>query len=846
MTRERLISICIKLGVFSTIFFISLLIANKVLNRNSLDLTSDMRKATLPVIYMNVNDEFINPLHGYRDEMQSNYMRDVLTPLQANRDISFRIDPYSAIITKIGYEVRTIDAKRLIEDNVVPEFENFNNSIAVTISLKDLIDDDKEYMLIIKLTNGVGEEIRYYTRIINQAELALNDKFNFVKSFSAKTFDKNLAQELTQYMESNSEGNNTSFGYVNIHSNFNQLTWGNLEPTVCSNKDLELYEIDTDNATIKLSYQVFMKNELHNVSEYFRIRKGSDRMYLMDYERTCNQLFDETKNVLVKGKILHGIVHDLPEYIENENGSILCFVQQNSLFSFNTSTNNLAKVYSFWDTENNDIRTRLNEHGIKVFSIDDSGNLLFSVYGYMNRGPHEGQVGIDVYYYNSTLNTIEEIVYIPYHKSFNILQKEMDCLCYVNTRNMFFFFLDGNVYNIRLDSRKAELIDSGLSEDRFVYSQDNSIIAWQVASDVYDYSTINLYSLDEIEPKQIQASSGDIIIPLGFMEHDFIFGTAKISDITTDSTGSTLIPMYSVKIQDKDGNIKKNYHVENVYILSIEIKDNMIILHRIYNNPDTGLYENVEDDQIMDNQKTSTKKNKLTSVVTEELETSYQTILAKTPSSDTVKNLTPKEVIYEENRDISLEDITSSDISDNLYRYFVYVKGDIEGIYSDASKAVKQAESHYGVVVNEDCQYIWQSGNRRTKKQISSIEPRGIEEGQSSVAVCIDEMLKLQGIYKDTEKLLSTNSVLGILQDSLGSNVLDMTGCSLNSMLYYVSQDYPVLVLTNEGEAVLIVGYDAKNTILFNPIEGTIAKMGMMDSTNWFYENKNRFITYIN
>ncbi|HOO28803.1 MAG TPA: hypothetical protein PLU43_10090, partial [Lachnospiraceae bacterium] len=110
---------------------------------------------------------------------------------------------------------------------------------------------------------------------------------------------------------------------------------------------MEILEIDASNASIRLSYRVFIKDELYNVEEYFRIRRGSDRIYLMEYERYMNQVFDESKNILVNGKLLHGILNEELQYEENSDASVYCFVQQNMLFSYNVTTNSLAKLYSF-------------------------------------------------------------------------------------------------------------------------------------------------------------------------------------------------------------------------------------------------------------------------------------------------------------------------------------------------------------------------------------------------------------------------------------------------------------------------------------------------------------------
>ncbi|MCR5735111.1 MAG: hypothetical protein K6G22_10935, partial [Lachnospiraceae bacterium] len=74
--------------------------------------------------------------------------------------------------------------------------------------------------------------------------------------------------------------------------------------------------------------------------------------------------------------------------------------------------------------------------------------------------------------------------------------------------------------------------------------------------------------------------------------------------------------------------------------------------------------------------------------------------------------------------------------------------------------------------------------------------------------------------------------------------VLDLSGCSLKSVLYYVSVGSPVLAVVDDLNTVLIIGYDSKNTIIFNPVDGTIKKHGMNDSAAWFEANGNSFISY--
>ena len=75
--------------------------------------------------------------------------------------------------------------------------------------------------------------------------------------------------------------------------------------------------------------------------------------------------------------------------------------------------------------------------------------------------------------------------------------------------------------------------------------------------------------------------------------------------------------------------------------------------------------------------------------------------------------------------------------------------------------------------------------------------------------------------------------------------ILDLTGCSLDAVLYYVNKDIPVLATLEDGNAVLIVGFNELNIVVMDPVEGTLEKRGMNDSTEWLNENGNQFIAYI-
>ena len=132
------------------------------------------------------------------------------------------------------------------------------------------------------------------------------------------------------------------------------------------------------------------------------------------------------------------------------------------------------------------------------------------------------------------------------------------------------------------------------------------------------------------------------------------------------------------------------------------------------------------------------------------------------------------------------------------------------------------------------------------KNQIMAISGAAMDDDNSSLAVCLNTMLTFEGITKDSQRLIeSGKTITEILSENLiDATVLDLGGCKMDAVLCYVDQDIPVLAMLNDGNAVLIVGYNELNVVLMDPKTGTVYKKGMNDSTSWFEENNNRFITY--
>ena len=836
----------LKAITFTSVFIAALFIISSVMNKGNTDMTAEMSEASLPMMYVNMNGTLSNCLHGYTTQMDTAYFRDTITPMGKDRTLSVQVAKMGTSINKISFEVRSVDGKRLVESTEITDYQESTDSIKASFTVKDLIDPDTEYILVFLIETESGQNVRYYTRMIMTDTFNVQEKLNFVTDFSAKTFNKDAAAAITKYLEPNSEGDNTTYNKVNIHSSFDQITWGGLSVKQVTDPVVDIKEIAKDTGSFIISYVVSVpengKTNYYNVEEYFRIRYSSSRTYLLEYERTMTQMFDEESDSFTNNKIVLGINNSDLNLVENDSGNVFAFVNEGNLYSYNITNNAFIDVFGFYNNNNIDLRDIYQQHQIDILSVDETGNITFMVYGYMNRGRHEGEVGVQVCYYDSSKNTVEEEIYIPYNKSYAILKNEIQQLRYVNKTRILYVLLDETLYGINLTDKSYTEVATNLVDGSFKVSKSNLMIAWQTGTDVYSSSSLVLMNLNTQSISTINADTGCVLAPLGFMGEDLIYGITRTSDIYVDSTGMTVFPMYQIKIQNEENEILKEYHEDGVYIVGCTLKDNQMQLSRVVKAASGLGYTATGDDQIVNIEDTVVSENTVETATTQNFEKVVQIAAKSNIDNKTLKVLTPKEVLFEGGRELKLEPTTQI-----TNRFYVYEKGEVTGIYTNPATAVNKAYDAVGVVVNDLGQYVFMRGNRNTKNQIMAFTETSITAEKNSIAICLDAILKFEGISRNTEDFLNQGKTpIEILQSNLtDARILDLSGCSLDAVLYYVNRELPVMAILDDGNAVLIVGFNELNTVIMDPVTGTIYKMGINDSTNFFEANGNHFITYI-
>lgn len=809
----------IRAGILLVIFICGVAGFSSLMNYQSTDNKTDMETASSPSMAMMIEDTEVNRMYAYADDMDVRFVRDGLTPVGTDRSLKVSITPNGREIDSLVYEVCTSDGEQVIENNKIRSFtEEEDGRLTVEFTLSQPILMNQEYALTFTLSTEDGTW-NYYTRILQRAGLSTAQYVEFVNSFYTKTFAQDDTGDLTTYLEPDTSVVSNSFRSLDIHSDVDMITWGDLNPQISRPGIPTIEDISENSGSISLTYYISAENEngeveKYQVDEFYRMSYNQTRVYLLDFQRHVKQVLTTEQNLVSNGKINLGITDTDVQYMSDSTGTILAFVQQGDLWSYNIETNKMTRVFSFRDTGSNDERNDINRHDIKIVRVSENGDIDFILYGYMNRGQHEGQVGTSVYHYSAEQNAMEEEFFLRSLQSSEFLQKDVEKLSYVSEDGNLYLLLEGNLYRFQMEEKTYEVLQEQIEDDCFFVSENSRYAAWMDGMDPYNTTSITFIDFNTGEQKTIQADQGTRIRLFGFINNDLIYGVANESDIVTNASGGTDFAMTEVRIQNFDGELVKSYHQDGYYVLDVTIQENLLELSRATKVGDS--FAGTSGDQIMNNVRS--KQDEVFSVITSTTvrQGNVTSIQFAADSSGQPPLVVDTKIIENPDRTLNME--LSSESED---KYYVYGGGELSGIYDSASQAVAKAEEESGIVLNTAQQYIWEAGNTGDRASISAQDlPEAVAQA-SLDAAALNEALKGQG------------------------KVIDMTGCTLEQILYEVSDQRPVIAKGENGQAVVIIGYDDYNTILYNPSTQETYYFGMQDSTDTFQANGNVFLCYL-
>ncbi len=813
-----------KVGILFAVFTAALLIyiagnRERLLQEDTV--YAAMEDSRLPVVYVEMYGRKLNPTYGYRQDMGNAVARDSLTVLPEDRALAVYVAGGREAVLAMRYEIRSLDQQRLVENTSLESWKQTADGIRGILPIQNLLARDREYLLRLELDMEQMGTVYYYTRIIWTESDYVRSMVELAADFSAKTFDYEQARSLVTYLETDAQEDNSSYGHTTIRSSFANLTWGHLDMERASEPQITLKELEGVMGCVSLEYMAFRQREdgireWYDVEENFTMKWNEIRTYMMDYERFADRIFTADEDDYTGRRIMLGITNDDRIGMEKSpDGKIVAYRANRELWSYDRSQNRAVQVFSFRGSQPEAADNICLEHDVQILQVTDEGDVDFLVYGYQNRGSHEGQSGIAGYRYDSSENGLHERFFIPVAMSFEQLNHDLQQLSCRTSGDMLYLYLDHGIYGIDLTSNENMVVADALEEGGFAVSADQSRIAWQEEGDVHGSAVVHLMDLESGAKLDIRGEDGEVVRPLGFVGQDLVYGIAREDNLWVSNGRVKGLPMDAIEIMNQQMQVETRYEKEGYYIAGVDVEESRIHINRVTRMA-SQQYAQAQDDTIVCNAEMGPGQlDGIGWYASQNMGKLYFVQLdGEIRSNRGIHVLSPRRISYEQSGVLQLK----SNARFQSMQFFAYGGGHLLGITADFSQAVALAYERMGIVVDQQQRILWGRVNRRSSCSI-----------KNPATVFMPVERQLEEFYENgmiSEKLL----------------MLDARGCTMMQMLYFVDQGIPVLGYADQGRHLLLCGFDQYNATLYDRVSGETYKAGLNDSTEFFSRYGNDFV----
>lgn len=818
-------NIILKVVVFIIVAAGTAFLVNKINNINLDKAAKEMAESTLPLAYCESEGIMLNPMAGYRQVMSTSLMRDSIIPLNDGYGVDILLDDEFGYGSKYSYELRTIAGDSLVEEGELEVKGSNGSKQQFFVRFRMDMQPNQEYVLVFIVKDEDGNSVRYYTRVVNTPEQHMHEFLDFAARFHETTFIKKVNENegniVYNRLTPTGEGSDYDLSHVSLTSTYGMVTWGDLAPVIVSDLVPSVAEIDKNYAVINYSYVVeSIQGEISHyyyVDEYYTLLfdEHTKEIKLLGFDRYMDGIFDENYVSKSRNSLSMGISDPNVEYVSSDKNTKLAFVKAGQLWFYDYNAQLLAKVFSFSDGSYSNDRTNNTNMDINIVNMDDDGNMYFAVYGYMCRGEHEGKNGISLYYYNAETVTINEKLFVECDEPFDVMKQEIGRFTYFDENEKFYYLLDGAVYVIDLREMTQDVIVSGLTSQNIMVSGNRKVIAYPNTDEDENVTSIIIKNFETGQEFIETGETNDILLALGFVGNDLIYGVSNKQDIIISSYKEAILPLHKLYVVEPGGDILKEYSKSGIYIMNASVEDEKIYLSRAVKK--NNFFVNTEEDII-----TYKSPTEISSINKTYYYDSYaMNILDLTfPDNiylaDTAKMVMSKGGKAEDYEKFSVK-TTVRDGS-----YYVFDDKGFSGEYRSAGTAIVAVSGNKsGVVVDEEGNIVYRALDATTYNTVAdAIDEYPCTKKEDTQMVCAYmciEYINSGTKYEDVAAYSDWETAFKELTDGVGINI---SGIDLQTALYFLDRDIPFAACIDDGRYVLVISYNSTHIRYYDPIAG--------------------------
>lgn len=809
--------------------------------------TIAMKEATFPLISFEVEGEEMNLLRGHAANLDAQVIRECITPVTSERSITINIKTGESDVKKLKYQIFTIEGREKESDDITV-LEDSKGRKRITLSLRENYEVGDEYILKLTLITNTSKRIYYYTRLKYYENDKLHEKIDFVNNFHKSLLDKNgrHGEDLLGWLEPSRDGDNTNFANVNIRSRLSLVNYGELNPDIVYEQPPTITEFYENYASFRIDYVISVDSEIgreyYKLEEDYRIGLSGTKIYLYNYERNMEEFFDISNFSKTRREFKLGICDEnAVSGAASPDGKYQAFVYGGELIFYDTENNAAVKAFSFGMAERNFEREIFRNYDIKILNIRDDGTMDFFLAGYMNAGEYEGRTGIVLYSYDYKENLREEKMYMPINSSYQILTTDLADFAYYSEDQVFYFSIYNNLYSYKIASGELEIIAKDIPEGELFFCEDEAYVAWNEKNLKKGQEYIRILHLDSGLEYNAASPTGQMKL-FGLIGNNIIYGVGQEEDGLKKRDGSVELPYYKLVIANNANNILKTYSDPGYYITGLEIGENIITLTRVKKNEEGTAYIAAESDTILNNPERQTPSIKIVKHITDRMLTEYYIAVPENTEIDTVPS-------FKSTRNMILNHETIARLPEPEEKegcYYAYSFGKVVASSTNAASVIAAANKEIGTVINRDGLLIWERGIMTPRNELQGVETVKASEEISSVKAAMQMIAGYRKEELDTSGFNSSQtSIFEFMNENMKPYIVDLTGAELDEVLYCTYRKHPVLAIRGNGEACVLLGYDAGHVIMYDPVKGAKVTLSKSDAIKDFKKSGNIFISFV-
>ena len=360
----------------------------------------------------------------------------------------------------------------------------------------------------------------------------------------------------------------------------------------------------------------------------------------------------------------------------------------------------------------------------------------------------------------------------------------------------------------------------GNSTAKYFVSANRKLVAYPNNAEDEQVTAITIQNFETGETYEKTCASGDLLLALGFVENDLIYGCAHSADVIMTSDGQAILPLYELYIMSDNGEQKKDYTKDGIYIMNASVGEDTIYLTRA--RKQNQFFEEIDQDYI------SYKKEENNKMIT--TDTTYDSYAWNIldivfPSnfylSDTASYRKTKYGSTDAYKDMQVQTKTRDGA------YYVFDNAGYIGEYETAGSAITRVvDDEAGLVVDSNGNTIYRCLAADSYNTVADeIKETPNPDANQSLLTCAYMCAQYAGGTLELTDAINCGTFEKVFEDYTNGVGINISGISLSTALYFLDRDIPFAACIDDGRYVLVISYNSTHIRYYDPVLGAEVKV---------------------